>query len=99
MMFYCYILYSKYLDRFYIGATSLAPEERLENHLSKYYSDSKFTAKADDWILFLVIPCSSFYQASRIESHIKRMKSKKYIRNLKLYPEIIRQLLKNIPDS
>jgi putative endonuclease len=69
-MFHCYILYSKYLDRYYIGATSLTTEERIENHLSKYYSDIKFTAKADDWVIFLVIPCSSFSQARRIESHI-----------------------------
>jgi putative endonuclease len=91
-MYYCYILHSEYLDRFYIGATSLAPEERLEHHLLKYYSDVKFTAKAKDWILFLAIPCSTFDQARKIESHIKSMKSKKYMHNLKLYPEIIRKL-------
>jgi putative endonuclease len=91
-MYYCYILHSEYLDRFYIGATSLAPEDRLEHHLLKYYSDLKFTAKAEDWSLFLEIPCSTFDQARKIESHIKSMKSKIYIHNLKLYPEIIRKL-------
>ena len=98
-MFYCYILHSEYLDRFYIGATSLTPEERLENHLSSYYSDIKFTAKAKDWILFLAIPCSTFNQARRIESHIKRMKSKKYIANLKIYPQLSQKLLELYPDS
>jgi putative endonuclease len=88
-MYYCYILHSEYLDRFYIGATPLAPEERIENHLFKYYGNLKFTAKTHDWLLFMSIECTSFAQAREIESHIKRMKSKKYIANLKQYPEII----------
>jgi putative endonuclease len=99
IMFYCYILYSDYLDRFYIGATSLDPEERLDNHLLKYYGRTKFSAKADDWVLYFSILCSSFKQASAIETHIKRMKSKQYIRNLKSYPELSQKLLELYPDS
>ena len=86
-MYYCYILYSEDLNRFYIGSTSLSPEDRLERHLNKYYDDPKFTTKAKDWVLFLAITCSSFDQARKIESHIKAMKSKKYIDNLKTYPD------------
>ena len=99
MMYYCYILHSEYLDRFYIGATSLDPEERLENHLVKYYSEAKFTAKTNDWILFLAIPCATFAQASALESHIKSMKSKKYIQNLKQYPEMLQKLIEKYPSD
>lgn len=98
-MYYCYIIYSEYLNRFYIGATSLLPELRLENHLSEYYLSAKFTARANDWTIFLSIPCSSYEQARKIESHIKKMKSKKYIENLKAYPEIIEKLIIKYSDS
>jgi putative endonuclease len=98
-MYYCYILYSEKLDRYYIGATSLSPEGRLEQHLSGYYQNSKFTAKAHDWILFMSIECASYAQAREIESHIKSMKSKKYIANLKQYPEIIQKFLDKYSDS
>jgi len=89
----CYILYSEKLDRFYIGSTILQPEERLHSHLVSFYGQSKFTAKASDWKLFYDIACDSKEQALRIEMHIKRMKSKVYIRNLLKYPEISQKLL------
>ena len=89
---YCYILYSNKLNRFYIGATSYNPELRLTQYLDKLYKTSSFTAKADDWILFFNIPCKNRTQAFKIEKHIKRMKSKKYIHNLTKYPNIIADL-------
>jgi len=92
-MCYCYILHSEALDRFYIGSTILKPEDRLKRHLEKFYGDKKFTAKAGDWTLFFTIKCESIEQAKRIEMHIKRMKSKKYIKNLPVYPDIIKRLL------
>jgi putative endonuclease len=96
-MYYCYILYSEYLARYYIGSTSLAPTERLEHHLEKYYETSKFTSKANDWFIYFVIPCASFAQARALESHIKSMKSKKYIQDLKQYPEICQKLIEKYP--
>jgi len=71
----------------------LRPEERLGSHLTDYYGKTKFTAKAKDWILTFNIKCHSIEQAQRIEHHIKRMKSKKYIQNLLTYPEISIKLL------
>ena len=94
IMFYCYILFSKTLDRFYVGSTILSPETRLGRHLQKHYGKHKFTAKANDWKLFFSIVCSSEKQARDIEKHIKSMKSKVYIQNLIKYPEITRRLLK-----
>ncbi len=87
-----YILFSKILDRFYIGSSILYPADRLEKHITQYYGATKFTAKADDWELFIIINCKTIVQAQNIEKHIKRMKSSKYIRNLLTYPEIIEKL-------
>ncbi len=85
-----YILHSQKLDRFYIGYSSNF-EERIEFH--KNAPAHKFTAKADDWTLFHSIHCNSKPQALSIEKHIKKMKSKTYIQNLKKYPEITQKLL------
>ena len=89
---YTYILFSRKLDKFYIGATRLSACDRLEKHLHEYYGKAKFTSKADDWILFFEIECIDFRQALKIEAHIKRMKSKNYIQNLVKYPEISQKL-------
>ncbi|MFN4762194.1 GIY-YIG nuclease family protein [Gillisia sp. Q332] len=87
---YCvYILYSKKLDRFYTGSTSDF-DKRMEFHDSP--EARKFTAKAHDWVLFDTITCESKSQALSIEKHIKSMKSKIYIRNLKQYVEIKEKL-------
>ena len=84
-----YILHSKKLDRFYTGySTNL--EERLQFHQSAL--PHKFTAKAKDWKFFMTISCEDKKQALEIEAHIKRMKSRTYIKNLKKYPEIIQKL-------
>ena len=91
---HCYILYSKTLDKFYIGSSILDPAERLQNHLTHYYGTSKFTARADDWEIFITIECIDTKQAHMIENHFKKMKSSKYIRNLSIYPEIIENLKK-----
>jgi putative endonuclease len=46
-MFYVYILYSKELDRFYIGQTENL-DDRLYRHTN---SGSKSTKMANDWVL------------------------------------------------
>ena len=92
MKAYCYILYSKKLNKYYVGATEHNPEVRLEQHLIKLYKNDAFTSKAKDWELFLTISCEEKYQAFSIERHIKRMKSKIYIENLKRYPEMVDKL-------
>ena len=84
-----YILHSKTLNRYYIGFTTDF-ETRLEFH--KNAASHKFTANADDWNVFLIIDCQSKLQGLSIEKHIKNMKSKTYIENLKKHPEIIVKL-------
>ncbi|WP_418264376.1 GIY-YIG nuclease family protein [Flavobacterium faecale] len=90
-----YILFSEKLGKFYIGFTQNL-NERLLNHQNA--EARKFTYNADDWSLFLTIECLSKAQGLAIEKHIKSMKSQVYIRNLKLYPEIIEKLLQKYPD-
>ncbi len=85
-----YILYSKNLDRYYTGSCNDF-QVRWQEHKSKKYSNS-FTSKTDDWIVFLVIDQLGYAQSRRIEAYIKKMKSKVYIQNLLIYPEIIEKL-------
>jgi putative endonuclease len=84
-----YLLHSEKLRRFYIGFTEDL-ELRLWFH--EHAEGRKFTAKAKDWKLFLVIHCESRSQGLAIEQHIKRMKSSVYIQNLKRYPEMVEKL-------
>jgi len=93
MNFFCYILFSESINRFYVGYTSDI-EERLKLHNSGYFGGRSYTCKASDWDLFLLIPCESAEMAVFFESRIKKMKSRKYIENLKKYPEIIEKILK-----
>ncbi len=89
MKYFVYILHSVKLNRYYIGQTSNITK-RMEFHRKS--ASYKFTGKADDWEIFLSFECESKQLSLKIESHIKRMKSKVYIENLKRYPEMIFKL-------
>ena len=67
-------------------------EERLKKHNSGFYKEA-YTRFATDWELYLLIECSTVSQALCVEKHIKKMKSKVYIMNLKKYPEMIEKLI------
>ena len=90
-MFHVYILYSKKLNRFYIGYTSKL-DRRLEFHLNPTKNNA-FTAKAKDWEIYFNLECETKSQALAIEKHIKKMKSKIYIENLTRYPEMSTKLI------
>jgi len=94
-----YFLYSSSIDKYYIGSTELLPAERLKLHLNKNYGTLKFTAKTTDWQLYWSHECTNISQARDIERHIKRMKSKKYLNNLKKHPEIIQKLIEKFTGS
>ena len=94
--FAVYILYSVKLDRFYIGTTDNIERRIIEHNSGKY--DDSYTLRGVPWDLFLLIDGLSSKQAFQIEAHIKKMKSKNYIRSLSLYPELIEKL-KNRYDS
>ena len=95
-MFTVYIIFSQKLKKFYVGMTSNF-DVRLEFHLHDT-QQRKFTHNADDWILYHKIECPSKDMALKIEKHIKAMKSKIYIENLKKYPEISQKLFSKYSD-
>ena len=92
-----YILYSKRLNRYYVGITSTLLSERLEKHNHSSYG-FHYTSKASDWVVTLAIECDSFALARRMEIHIKRMKSRKFI-ELLIHDEKEVQKLKNLVSS
>lgn len=96
-MHFVYILYSNSLDRFYIGQTHDV-QLRLLRHNTDYY-DNKWTAKGKPWVVFTTIQCQDKLQALKVEAHIKKMKSKVYIQNLKKHPEISQKLLTKYPAT
>ena len=85
-----YILFSNALDKFYCGSCKDL-EYRLDQHFNKKFKKS-FTSKVSDWKLFFFIDNLEFQQARAIEQHIKKMKSRTYILNLKKYSEMIEKL-------
>ena len=92
MPYICYILFSKTLDHYYIGYTSNI-EERLIQHNNGQFGGKAYTCKTSDWELFLLIPCGTINQAIFIELKIKKMKSRKFIEDLKKHPELVAKLL------
>jgi putative endonuclease len=69
--------------------------QKLENRLFEHNNgtfETSFTSKAKDWVLLLKIENLGYQQARDVEKHIKRMKSKIFIENLNIYPELIEKL-------
>ena len=91
-MAYVYILYSNKIDSFYIGSC-LNLDKRLIEHKEQMF-EKGFTHRTDDWKIFFVIDNLEYQQARKIEKHIKKMKSRVFINNLKKYPEISERLIK-----
>ena len=90
-MYWVYVLYSKSGKAFYIGQTTDL-EHRIWEHNTGFYRDT-YTESAKDWELYYKIVCESRKQAIKVERHIKKMKSRKYLESLKNYPEISKRLL------
>jgi putative endonuclease len=86
-MIVCYIIYSHTIDKYYAGITQESIDSRISKHNKKEYG-MKYTSMANDWILYHFIECETFAQAVHIEKHIKRMKSRKYLEDLKKFPEM-----------
>jgi putative endonuclease len=78
-MCHCYILYSKSLDKYYIGHSCEDVQDRLRKHLSNHKG---FTAKAKDWIIVYSEIFHSKSDAYQRELEIKSWKSTSKIQNL-----------------
>src|SRR5438046_486694 len=74
-MYFVYVLYSRQLDRYYVGQTDNI-EERLQSHLSGI---SKYTSSAKDWTIVHHESFQTREEAIKRENEIKRKKSRKYI--------------------
>ncbi|EAZ79819.1 GIY-YIG nuclease family protein [Algoriphagus machipongonensis] len=79
----CYIIFSPSLNKFYTGITQEPVHIRIEKHNKHQYGAHRFTAKATDWELYLLLEAQSYSHARRMELKIKKMKSAKFIRDLK----------------
>ncbi len=77
-MFYCYILYSKVLDKYYIGHTQDLTS-RFQKHLTNHKG---FTGKIADWKLVYFEKFDDKPEAYARERMIKKRKSRKYIERL-----------------
>jgi len=86
-----YILYSPSQEKYYIGSCTDV-FERVKQHLSVHFPGA-FTSKTKDWTIYFTRENLNYRQARKIELHIKKMKSKKYIENLKKYPDIFEKLI------
>ena len=86
-----YILYSKSINKFYVGSC-LNLTERLEQHNTHVF-EVGFTHRSTDWEVFFSKEIAGQELARKIEHHIKRMRSRAYYENLKKYPGIIEKLI------
>ena len=77
-MFTTYIIFSKNLDKYYIGYTADL-QQRLIKHLANHKG---FTARANDWSLVYQESYSTKEEAYRREREIKKWKSRKMIEKL-----------------
>jgi putative endonuclease len=91
-MFYVYVIQSKRDQSFYIGRTSNL-EERIQYHNTPDLNVGNTKSKIP-WEYFFVLEVNNSKLGGKIENHIKKMKSKKYIQDLKKYPEIAQKLIK-----
>jgi len=79
-MYYVYILYSKEIDRYYIGHSNDV-QRRLQEHNHPRLR-RKYSSQTSDWILvFQVSAGETRSDALKLERFIKRQKSRKYIEN------------------
>ena len=90
---FAYILHSDNIDKFYIGACHDNLKQRILNHNNASYGKSRFTANTADWKLFLSFEVQNYSHAICLERKIKAMKSRKYIFNLKRYPEMQERII------
>ncbi|ASW74433.1 excinuclease ABC subunit C [Chryseobacterium piperi] len=78
-MCYCYILFSKSLNKYYIGHSCEELQERLRKHLSNHKG---FTAKVKDWNIVYYEIFNSKSEAYKRERELKAWKSRSKIQKL-----------------
>lgn len=71
-----YYLYSKKIDKYYLGKTNNL-KRRLKEHNS---NEEKFTKQGTPWRLVGYIDCKNNKEACNLENKLKKTKNKKYIK-------------------
>ena len=77
-MYYCYILYSEKLDKYYIGSTSDL-KGRLQRHNT---SNRGFTSTGKPWEIKFYEEFKTKYLASKREMQLKKWKSRNALEEL-----------------
>ena len=77
-MFYCYLLYSEKLNKYYIGSTNDL-KGRLQRHNT---SNHGFTSKGKPWELKYSESFPTKQKALQREAQLKKMKSRKVLEEL-----------------
>jgi len=75
MSYFTYILYSKTLDRFYIGQTDNL-ERRFNQHIS---GKGTYSSRADDWVIRFQTEFGSRAAAVQLETSIKKRGAKRFL--------------------
>ena len=75
----CYILFSKKLNKYYIGSTDYNADQRLLKHLSIHKG---YTSTSNDWIIVYQEFFKDKLQALKKEKLIKSWKNRKLIEKL-----------------
>ncbi|UZD24343.1 GIY-YIG nuclease family protein [Algoriphagus halophytocola] len=96
MDFSVYILYSRSLDKFYIGYTADFTA-RLAFHNSA--QNKIWTKRGQPWEVHLLIDRLEKSQALKMEKHLKKMKSRNYLLELKADPSAIDGLMRRFGQS
>jgi putative endonuclease len=77
-MYYVYILYSSAFDKYYIGQTDDVERRLLEHN---EISEKSYTSKYRPWTLSVIFEVGENRGlALRIEKHLKKQKSKSYLK-------------------
>jgi len=91
-MHFVYIIYSKKIDKYYVGETPDVANRLLQHN--EHYFPTNFTKSASDWKLFLKLNFETKEDAQKAEKFIKKMKSRKFIEKIIENPDLLQQILK-----
>ena len=87
-----YIIYSAKINRYYVGESEDF-QVRLVQHNSGFFKNAS-TSLTDDWEEFLSVLCDDRGHARRLETFIKKQKSRVFIESLKSDPEKLASIVK-----
>ncbi|MEL6141146.1 MAG: GIY-YIG nuclease family protein [Bacteroidota bacterium] len=93
MAHYVYILYSPNYDKYYVGESS-NPAQRLDYH--NELSDTSWSRNYRPWELKRVISMPDYSTARRLETRIKKKKSKEFVHRLTVDEELVKWLYDQI---